>query len=94
MITASDYFKVLPELLLCAFGIVVMMLDPLLDDHNDRKALGILSAIGAVCALWATTYQAKYQGIGFFNMLQVDRFSIFFHVVVLMIALATILMSF
>ena len=94
MIPASDYFKILPGLVLSIFGMLVMVLDPLFDDHNDRKLLGILSALGVVCALCATFYQSQYQGIGFFNMVQVDRFSIFFHVVVLMIALATILMSF
>ncbi|HEX8924853.1 MAG TPA: NADH-quinone oxidoreductase subunit N, partial [Terriglobales bacterium] len=94
MIPATDYLKVLPEIVLSVFGMLVMVVDPLLDDHNDRKMLGVFSALGVICALCATFYQAQYQGVGFFNMVRVDHFSIFFHVVVLLIALATILMSF
>lgn len=95
-IPSIDYIRILPEIVLTVFGIIVMMIDPLLDDHNDRKSLGIISALGVLCAIGATIYQAQpqFHGDGFFNMVRVDAFSIFFHLVILLIALAVILMSF
>ena len=95
-IPSIDYVRILPEIVLTVFGIIVMMIDPLLDDHNDRKSLGIVSALGVLGAIAATIYQAQPQfyGDGFFNMIRVDAFSIFFHMVVLLVALAAILMSF
>jgi len=95
-IPSIDYIRILPEIILTMFGTIVMMADPLFDDHNDRKALGVLSAFGVLAAIAATVYQSapQYHGDGFFNMIRVDSFSIFFHMVVLLVALAAILMSF
>jgi NADH-quinone oxidoreductase subunit N len=95
-IPSIDYIRILPEIILTIFGTIVMMADPLFDDHNDRKALGVLSAFGVLAAIAATVYQSapQYHGDGFFNMVRVDSFSIFFHMVVLLVALAAILMSF
>jgi NADH-quinone oxidoreductase subunit N len=95
-IPSVDYIRILPEIVLTVFGTIVMMIEPLLDDHNDRKSLGIVSAIGVLCAIGATIFQSQpqYHGDGFFSMVRVDAFSIFFHMVVLLVALAVILMSF
>jgi NADH-quinone oxidoreductase subunit N len=95
-IPSIDYIRILPEIILTVFGTIVMMADPLFEDHNDRKALGIFSAFGVLAAIAATVYQSapQFRGNGFFNMVRVDAFSIFFHMVVLLVALAAILMSF
>ncbi len=95
-IPSVDYIRILPEIILTIFGTIVMMIDPLLDDHDDRKSLGIISAVGVLCAIGATVYQAqpRFHGDGFFNMVRVDAFSIFFDMIVLIVALAAILMSF
>src|SRR5512141_3423275 len=44
-IPSTDYFRILPEIILVLFGIIVMMIDPLLDDHNDRRSLGVVSVV-------------------------------------------------
>src|SRR5512138_1973136 len=95
-IPSVDYIRILPEIVLTIFGTIVMMADPLFDDHNDRKTLGIVSAVGVVAAIAATVYQSapRFRGDGFFNMVRVDNFSIFFHMVVLLVALVAILTSF
>lgn len=86
--------RILPEIILTLFGIIVMMAEPLLDEHNDRKSLGVVSAIGVVAAIVGTIYSARFPGKAFYDMVRVDSFSVFFHLVVLFVALAAILMSF
>ncbi len=101
MIPADAYLRILPEIILSVFGIIVMMLDAVMDEHNDRKSLGIVSAVGFVAALVATFYQTTLapainttDAATWWGMIRVDNFSIFFHVVVILISLAVTLMSF
>ncbi len=93
MIPSADYIRILPELVLIAFGMLVMVLDPLLPEHNDRRGLGILALVGAVAATVLTLLQAAYRGSAWFGMIQVDSFSIFFHFIVGFVASAVILAS-
>jgi len=94
MIPAVDYIRVLPELVLSIFGIIVMMVDPVLPEQGSRKRLGIVAVVGTLAALAATAYQTGFYGEAFYHMVRVDTFSVFFHVVVLMIALVVILASY
>ncbi len=93
--TTADYVRILPELVLCLWGIAVMFIEGLLPAGGSRKGLGLFSAAGVLVALAATRCQASPQflGFGFGNAIRVDHFSVFFHVVVLGVALITILMS-
>ena len=93
MIPGVDYIRILPEIVLSLFGMAVMVIDPLLSEHDNRKSLGWLSAIGCVCALLAVLLQSAFPGMAFFNMIRVDGFSIFFHAVVILVALAATLSS-
>ena len=98
MITAADYVLILPELVLTAFGIVVMLVDPLLKPGNSRKSLGFLSLVGTLCAIGAAFYQMAWLGgsanaSGWFGMVRVDSFSIFFHVLIPAISAVCILAS-
>jgi len=93
--SSADYVRILPEIVLTVWGMIVMFIEPILAPRTSRKGLGVFAALGAVAALAATIYQARpeFAGFGFYGMLHVDHFSIFFHFIVLMVALATILMS-
>ncbi|PSH04402.1 MAG: NADH-quinone oxidoreductase subunit N [Acidobacteria bacterium] len=95
MPTATDYIRILPEIVLSVWGMAIMFVESLLPEDRSRKDLGIFAAFGAVAAIAATVYQAQPQfaGFGFNHVLRVDHFSIFFHLVVLLVTLATILMS-
>ena len=88
----NDYIRILPELVLTCFGILVMLIDPLLGRSN-RKGLGILSLIGCFAAMAAGFYQINFHGPAWFNMVQVDSFSIFFHVLIPCISAICILAS-
>lgn len=100
-IPTVDYIRILPELVLGVFGIIVMMVDPLIPQNNSKKPLGYLAFIGMLVTLGAIMCQARYPGIydpmigtGFFGMVRVDSFSLFFHVLIALISTAVILMSF
>ena len=94
MIPSVDYIRILPEIVLSVFGIIVMMADPLLAEQSPKKPLGIIAIIGTLAGLAATAYQTRYYGSAFYHTISVDTFSVFFHIVVLLIALVVILTSF
>ena len=91
---AADYIRILPEIVLSLFGMLIMVLDPLIDQRRDQKTLGIVALVGSILALFATVYQSQYPGPAFWNMVQVDSFSTFFHLLVAGITAVVILSSF
>src|SRR5579862_2780603 len=91
---AADYIRLLPEIVLSIFGMILMLLDPLLDNRRSQRTLGAIALVGSLCALGATLFQAQYPGLGFWNMIQVDAFSVFFHFVVTAVATLVILASY
>jgi NADH-quinone oxidoreductase subunit N len=92
--TGEEYLRILPELVLSVFGMIVMVVDPLLDDRNSHKSLGAIGLIGTLAALASTFVMAQHPGTGFWNMVRVDGFSIFFHVLVIAISAVVILSSY
>jgi NADH-quinone oxidoreductase subunit N len=90
----SDYIRILPELVLSAFGILVMMLDPLVDEEKSQKTLGLIALVGTVAGLVSTWFMAQSPGLAFSGMVRVDTFSVFFTFLVIAIAAVVILSSF
>src|SRR5450631_4300066 len=82
----ADYMRILPELVLSLFGMLIMIVDPLLDEENSHQALGTIGLIGTLAALASTFWMAQYPGTAFWNMVRVEGFSVFFHVLVIAIA--------
>ena len=91
---AADYVRILPEIVLAIFGMIVMVLDPFIDERRNQTTLGIIALVGSLAALVATLFQSQYPGLGFWNMVQVDSFSVFFHFLVAAITVVVILTSF
>jgi NADH-quinone oxidoreductase subunit N len=93
---SADYVRILPEIVLSIFGIIVMLLDPVMDERRSQRTLGSIALVGAVAALAATLYQAQQQfwGLAFWDTIKVDAFSIFFHVVVMAVTILVILSSY
>ena len=94
MIPSVDYLRILPEMVLTVVGMMIMVADPVLPPKHDRKILGFIALAGVVAGLMATAIQTENYGDAFYNMVRVDTFSVFFHCVVLLIALVVILTSF
>ncbi len=95
-----DYIRILPELVLTAFGIIVMMTDPLLKPGASRKGLGLISLVGAGSAIAATFCQIawmhrdpSFADPGWFGMVRMDNFAIFFHLLIPAISAICILAS-
>jgi NADH-quinone oxidoreductase subunit N len=91
---SEDYVRILPELILSVFGIVVMVLDPLVDEENSQRTLGVIGFIGSLAALASTWYMSKFPGLAFSNTIQIDSFSVFFNFLVIAIAAVVMLSSF
>ena len=90
----ADYVRLLPELVLVVFGVIVMLAEPLVDPQSDRKSLGVIALIGALLSIGASIYQTGYAGDAFNGAIHVDTFSIFFHVLIGLITAVVILASF
>ena len=91
---AGDYARILPEIVLSIFGMIVMVIEPLIDEEKSQKLLGFIALAGALAALGSTWFMAQSPGSGFWNMIQVDGFSVFFHVLIIAIAAVVILSSY
>ena len=97
----SDYISILPEIILSIFGILIMLLDPIMDERSSQRKLGNIALIGGVLALAGTVFQAQFlsrAGIAgftaFSKMVRVDAFSIFFHFVVAAVVILVVLSSY
>jgi NADH-quinone oxidoreductase subunit N len=93
---AGDYIRILPEIVLSIFGMAIMLLDPVMDERRSQRTLAGIALIGAILGLAATLYQSQQQfwGLGFWEMVKVDPFSIFFHFVVAAVTILVILSSY
>src|SRR5437879_12277338 len=77
----EDLYRLAPELVLCTFGILVMLAEPCVPrQHSGRVAF--LSLVGAGAALAATRLSWAHPGTAFYSLVRVDDFSIFLHFVV------------
>jgi NADH-quinone oxidoreductase subunit N len=84
-----DITKVLPELIWCGFGVLLMLLQPFL---KSRKALTFIAMIGAAFGTLAT-YCGGMPGSAFQGLIQSDTFSTFLHWLVGLVAFLVILAS-
>jgi NADH-quinone oxidoreductase subunit N len=91
---SADYVRILPEIVLSIFGVIVMAMEPLLDERTGQKILGLIALVGALAGTAATWFMAQAPGLAFWNMVQVDGFSVFFHVLVMAIVVIVILSSY
>ena len=92
----GDYVRILPEIVLSIVGMIIMLLDPVMDERSSQRKLGGIALIGALAGLAATLYQSQQQfwGPAFWEMVRVDAFSVFFHFVVAAVTVLIILASY
>src|SRR6201981_3331614 len=83
-----NLLRVLPELVWCGFGVLLMLLQPFL---KNRQALTFLAMVGAAIGTLSTFFGIA--GSGFSGLIQCDTYSLFFHWLVGLIAFLVILAS-
>jgi NADH-quinone oxidoreductase subunit N len=84
--------RVVPEIALCFFGVLIMMVDPFVG-ATRKRSLGWLGFIGALAALGCVRVAAWNPGPAYSDLMRVDAFSIFVHVIVIGAAALAILGS-
>src|SRR5580700_1213563 len=73
---------------------IVMLLEPVMDERRSQRTLGTIARVGSLTPLEATLCQSQYPGLGFWNMVRVDSFSVFFHFLVAAVTAVVILTSY
>jgi NADH-quinone oxidoreductase subunit N len=91
---SPNIVALLPEYILTIVGVLIMLGEPLLPPAASRKPLGWLAILGTIAAGSASWYQL-HLGIltAFSGTIQIDSFSIFFHLLISAIVLVTLLIS-
>jgi NADH-quinone oxidoreductase subunit N len=77
-----DLCRVAPEIILCIFGILLVVLEPFVP-ADSKRALGWLGFSGSLVALASLWLVARHPGPAYGGLIQVDDFSLFFHAVIL-----------
>jgi NADH-quinone oxidoreductase subunit N len=88
----QDLYRIAPEIVLCGFGMLVMLLAPVVSKARHDILAGI-SLVGAALALVATYYPATYPGPAYSGLFRADSFSLFVHWIVCGAAFLVILGS-
>ena len=96
----TSLLAVLPEVILVVIGVIIMLAEPMIAAGRSRKPLGWLAIFGTLAAGAATLYQhslfSQFQWrtiSAFYGTVQIDDFSIFFHLLIAAIVLVTLLAS-
>jgi NADH-quinone oxidoreductase subunit N len=91
---SSNVLALLPELILTLTGVFIMLVEPCLKLATSRKPLGWIAVAGTVASLIASWYQVSLGTVhAFSGTIQVDAFSVLFHLVIGAIVLVTLLGS-
>ena len=86
--STADLLSVLPELIWCAFGALLMLLQPF---TRNRTTLTTVAAIGAVLGVMGNFYAVHNPGAAFSGLVAVDPFSVFFQHLLGFVSLLVIL---
>src|ERR1700747_1278337 len=86
----EDLIRVLPETIWCVFGVLLMLLQPF---TRNRNILSFFAILGPTLGTLATLFASSSVGTGsaFGGLVQLDAFSIFFHLLVGVVAILVVL---
>ncbi len=87
---ATDYYRLLPEIIAAVFGTTVMLLEPFLR-REHKAALSWLGMLGAAAALAAAVLVRSDAGPAFFHLIQADAFTFFLRLLIYATALLVML---
>ncbi len=84
----DDLIRVLPETIWCGFGLLLMLLQPF---TRNRQVLTFFAILGTGLGTAATLVAGNPGGPAFFGLIQMDAFSVFFHLLVGVVAFLVVL---
>jgi NADH-quinone oxidoreductase subunit N len=95
---SPNVLALLPEIILTLAGVIIMLAEPCLAPNSSRKPLGWIAIFGTAAAGVASRYQLlavhRWGAIqGFYGTIQVDAFSVFFHLLIAAVVVVTLLGS-
>ena len=91
---SPNIIDTLPEDILTTTGVLVMLIEAVLKPGTSRKPLGWLAILGTSLSGAAAIYQLQYGTLqAFSGSIQIDAFSVFFHVLIAAVVLVTLLGS-
>ncbi len=91
---SPNLLALLPELILTFVGVLIMLVEPLLAPPRSRKPLGWAAIAATVLSGVASWYQLGFGTTrAFSGTIQVDAFSVFFHLLIAAVVLVTLLGS-
>ena len=88
-----DLYLIAPEIIISAFGFLVLLVGVFSRSIGRRNYLGIIGLIGIVMAFFYTLPQIGSMKSGFGGMFTSDGYALFFKILFLIIAFLTILIS-
>lgn len=88
-----DLYRIAPEIVLCIFGMLVMLIDPFVP-AGHKRSMGWLAFVGTLVGLASLRPMFMNLGSAYSGLLRVDTFSLFVHGIVLGVAALAILGSF
>src|SRR5258706_10725290 len=91
--TGVEYFRILPEMILTIAGVIVMFMEAVFTNDDQRKIFGPFSIVALLAALVASLSASGEPGAAFSNMLVIDGFASFFRALVIAIGVIAILSS-
>jgi NADH-quinone oxidoreductase subunit N len=84
---------ILPEIVLTVVGCIILLADAFMAPQSSRKPLGWFALLGCLGAIGASFAAMDIVGTGFWGMIRIDAFSVFFHITVIAISALVILFS-
>jgi len=90
----NNVLALLPEYILTIAGVLIMLIESLLKPAASRKPLGWFAILSTTAAGFISYYQLRLGTLtAFSGTIQVDPFSIFFHLLIAAVVVATLLSS-
>src|SRR5712671_6477604 len=84
----DDLIRVLPETIWCGFGVLLMLLQPF---TRNRQVLTFFAILGTGLGTAATVFAGHPGGAAFGGLIEMDPFSVFFHLLVGVVAFLVVL---
>ena len=92
IVQPADILRILPEIILTGFAVLVMLLEPFLP-AGRKRALGWLSLLGIAAGAGAAIATSLSPGLAFGGNIAADGFGLFFTFLFLLVAALTLLGS-